>query len=111
MAAVDNSLVLRAPVNAVLSGDNTIVAAPGANKLIVVHSIYIVASAVVTVNVKSAAAGTIHVPNIKLADAGQYLTGFDEKGLFECDVNALLNFNTTVINAVYGMVSYIIKTL
>lgn len=106
---VDGYRLAQDTISAVDAGDNTLVSAPGAGKVICVHHIFISANAAVTIDFTDGAGGTVLVENIKLADTGGFEMGPWDKTLFPVSANTALVANANAANAVYGTISYTIR--
>jgi hypothetical protein len=96
-------------VNATSDGDNTVIAAPGANKRIRVLGYQLrFVGAGLAVTVKSGAAGTVHLDEVGAAAPGQRLdyTGTVDGQAFNCDPNAALVVNNAAGADTLGHVTY-----
>lgn len=109
-----NNLTAVTPVHAVIdaatSGDNTIVAAQGASNIIVVHQVFLVASAAVTARFESAAGGTALTGQMQLAANSGFVLPFSPVGWFKTAANALLNLELSGAVSVDGSIGYSVVT-
>jgi hypothetical protein len=105
-----NTAVQYAAIDHAGSGDNTILAAQGAGKKIRVLSVFLVASAAVTVRFESGASGTALTGQMSLAANGGFVLPYNEFGWFETGANALLNLELNAANSVDGGFSYVVVT-
>jgi hypothetical protein len=100
--------ILVAAINHADSGDNTIVAALGAGKRIVVLSVMVRADAAVDVRFEDGAGGTAFTGQIPLTAVGD---GFTHSGgmmpLWLCSENTLLNMELSGAVNVHGTVTYL----
>ena len=96
----------KAVIDISASGDNTVVAAVAAKKL-VVTSICLIAAGTVTLTVKSGAAGTAITGPLPLAVNTGFSSGFDPAGHFQTAAGALLNLSLSAAVAVGGWLTYI----
>lgn len=79
--------------------DTSLVAAPGANRQIVVHSLYISSDGAETVTVES---GTGNLRwRADLAATSQTVSAESERGLFRCAANEALTYSTTTTTNVF----------
>jgi hypothetical protein len=103
-------------VNATADGNNTVVAAPGANKKIVVLGYQLRMVGAVggeAITVRSGTAGTIHLSELAAATPGARIAyaGDNEGPAFVCDENALLNINTAAGGDVLGHLTYVVRSM
>jgi hypothetical protein len=96
-----------AAINAASSGDNTILAAQGAGKKIVVTSVAIVSDGTVDIRWESGASGTALSGQIPL-QAREGYSASDPYGLFETAANALLNLELSAAVNVHGHIAGIV---
>lgn len=99
-------------VNATADGDNTVIAAPGAGKRLVIVSFQLQITAVaVTLTLRSGAAGTIHATFSGVAAGVQTFTfrGDRDSPAFICDANTAFNINNGVALDTLGFVVYMIE--
>jgi len=94
-------------IDAASSGDNTIQAAAGAGIKIRVLSLFVVASAAVTVRFESAAGGTALTGQMQLAANGGFVLPYNPNGWFETADNALLNLELSGAISVDGGLQYV----
>lgn len=87
------------------SGDNTILAAVSSKK-IRVHSLFLVASAAVTVRFESGASGTALTGQMQLAANGGFVLPFNPVGWFETATTTLLNLELSGVTSVDGSLQY-----
>lgn len=87
------------------SGDNTIVAAVASTK-IRVTSLFLVASAAVTVRFESAAGGTALTGGMQLAANGVLSLPYNPEGWFETVAGELLNLELSGATSVDGGLTY-----
>ena len=100
--------VLHAVIDHAASGDNTIVAAVAAKRILVV-AYTIVAAGAVTVRWESGASGTALTGQMSLAANGGVSTGEAMGGQFApCATNTLLNLELGGAVSVDGHVSYVL---
>lgn len=95
-----------AAIDVASSGDNTLVAAVSAKKIRVV-SLYLVASAAVTVRFESGASGTALSGQMQLAANGGFVLPFNPAGWFETAADALLNLELSGNTSVDGGLGYV----
>ena len=94
-----------AVIDAATSGDNTLVAAVTGKKIRVL-SLFLVASAAVTVRFESGAGGTALTGQMSLAANGVLSLPFNEQGHFETAAAALLNLELNGATSVDGALTY-----
>ena len=108
------NLTTLAPASAVIdaasSGDNTIVAAAGASNIILVHQVFLVAAASVTVRFESGASGTALTGQMQLAANSGFVLPFSPVGWFQTAANTLLNLELSGATSVDGVISYTVIT-
>ena len=95
-------------INATADGDNTIVAAPGTKRRLLVHGFCLTGQTTAgTALLRSGAAGTIH-GDFSLGTAGGVNLGgsIKDDALFACDTNAALVINNSAGLDVRGHVVY-----
>ena len=97
-------------IDAATSGDNTLLAAQGAGNKIRVLSLFLVASAAVTVRFESGAGGTALTGQMSLAANGGFVLPFNPAGWFETAANTLLNLELSGATSVDGSFQYIVVT-
>lgn len=97
-------------IDAAISGDNTLLAAQGVGNKIRVHSLYLIASAAVTVRFESGAAGTALSGQMVLAANGGFVLPFNPAGWFETAANTLLNLELSGAISVDGGFQYTVVT-
>lgn len=95
-----------AAIDAATSGNNTIVAAQGAGNIILVHQVFMVASATVTVRFESGADGAALTGQMNLAANGGFVLPFSPVGWFKTAANTLLNLELSSATSVDGVVGY-----
>ena len=95
-----------AVIDAATSGDNTIVAAVNPKKIRVL-SVFLVASAAMTVRFESGASGTALTGQMNLAANGGFVLPFNPSGWFETASNTLLNLELSSANSVDGSLVYV----
>lgn len=100
--------VLNAVISAANSGDNTIVAAPGAGLRIRVLSYFYKVTSAVNVRFESGAGGTALTGIVPYGAEGGVAKDSDSDGLFECAVNTLLNMELSGAVQVSGHLNYVI---
>jgi hypothetical protein len=93
-------------IDAATSGDNTLLAAV-ASKKIRVLSLYLVASAAVTVRFESGASGTALSGQLSLAANGGFVLPYNPVGHFETATNTLLDLELSGAISVDGGFTYI----
>lgn len=103
--------IQRVSVNAAADGDNTVIAAPGAGKaILVVGGRLRAVGAATLVILRSGAAGTIHADfnAAAAAPATQADLGFShpDSGVFQVDTNTALVINNTAGVDTFGFISY-----
>lgn len=107
---IQNGLVALTPkfaiIDAATSGDNTLLAAVASKKIRVV-SLYLVASAAVTVRFESGAGGTALSGQMNLAANGGFVLPYNPVGWFETASNTLLNLELSGAISVDGGFTYI----
>lgn len=107
---IQNGLVALTPkfkeIDAATSGDNTILAAVTSKKIRVV-SLYLVASAAVTVRFESGASGTALSGQMQLAANGGFVLPYNPVGWFETASGVLLNLELSGAISVDGGFTYI----
>lgn len=98
-------------VNATSDGDNTIVAAPGAGKRILVLNYQLRFVGAGAYTIKSGAGGTTHLEEVGVAAPGTRLTfsGDLESGAFLCDDNAALVVNNVAAGDTLGHLAYLVR--
>lgn len=101
----DYRVVDSVPIDAALSGDNTLVAAV-AGKKIRVLSVTLIASAAVNVRFESGAGGTALTGQMNLAANGGFSAAHEPYGHFETAVGALLNLELSGAVSVDGWLVY-----
>jgi hypothetical protein len=97
-------------IDAASSGDNTLVAAQGTSNIILVHQVFLVASAAVTVRFESGAAGTALTGQIQLAANQGFVLPFSPVGWFKTAANTLLNLELSGATSVDGSLAYTVVT-
>lgn len=109
-----NNLTAVTPTMAVIdhavAGDNTLVAAQGAGNIILVHQVFLIASAAVTVRFESGAGGTALTGQMVLAGSGGFVLPFNPVGWFKTAPNALLNLELSGAVSVDGVLGYTVVT-
>lgn len=105
-----NATIRTVAVSATADGDNTLVAAPGKDKIIVVLGYqlrFVGAGAFV---VKSGASGTTHLEEVGVAAPGTRLAynGTLDGPAFRCDVNQALVVNNFATGDTLGHVTYVV---
>lgn len=108
MCPAANDDYLYAVIDDAGSGDNTLIAAAGANIKIRVLAYVLVASAAVDARFESGAAGTALTGAMELAAATGVSAGFNPAGHFETAANALLNLELSGAVSVDGHITYIL---
>lgn len=105
--------VLHARVNATADGDNTLVAAPGAKKQIVVLGYQFRFIGAGAFTVRSGAAGTIHLEEVGVASPGQRNSypGTVDGPAFVCDENTALVVNNFATGDTLGHLTYFIRNM
>lgn len=102
--------IQRVNASATGDGDNTVIAAPGVGKAILVLGMRLRAVGAATlVIVKSGAAGTVHADFTAAAAAPGavlQLPSDVELGVFQCDANQALVINNTAGVDTFGPISY-----
>lgn len=93
-----------ADINDAGSGDNTLIAAQGAGKKILVTSVLIISDGTVDVRFESGASGTALTGQMPL-QAREGFFAHDPWGLFETAANALLNLELSAAVNVHGFVA------
>lgn len=93
-----------ADINDAVSGNNTIIAAQGAGKKILITSVVIVSDGTVDVRFESTAGGAALTGQIPL-QAREGFSANDPYGLFETAANALLNLELSAAVNVHGWVA------
>ena len=93
-------------IDAASSGDNTLVAAVSSKKIRVL-SLFLVASAAVTVRVESGAGGTALTGQMQLAANGGFVLPFNPVGWFETAATTLLNLELSGAISVDGSLVYV----
>lgn len=98
-------------VNATADGDNTLVAAPGAGKRILVLNYQLRFVGAGAFTVKSGAGGTTHLVETGVASPGARVTfnGDLESGAFLCDENAALVVNNFATGDTLGHLAYLVR--
>lgn len=115
MHGVNPRSVQTVRVLATSDGDNTVVAAPGAGKRILVLGYqlrYLGAVGGEAVTIRSGAAGTIHYSEVAATTPGARppsYVGDLESPAFLCDDNALLNINNAAGADTIGHITYVIR--
>lgn len=104
-------LVGYARVSATSDGDNTVIAAPGAGKAILVLNFllrFVGAAGGEAVTIRSGTAGTIHLTEVAAVTPGGRLSFFGDPdvGAFLLDANSALNINNAAGADVLGFLSY-----
>lgn len=107
----NNKLVRYTAVSATADGDNTVIAAPGAGKAILVLNYSFRMLGAVggeAVTVRSGAAGTVHLVEVAATTPGARVThqGDPEVGAFLLDANTALNINNAAGADVFGHLAY-----
>lgn len=98
---------LHAVIDHATSGDNTIVAAPGAGKKIRVIGFFLVAGGAVTARFESGASGTALTGQMSLAANGGVVSAYNPGGCFaDCAANTLLNLELGGAVSVDGALTY-----
>lgn len=92
-------------IDAATSGENTLIAAV-VSKKIRVHSLYLVASAAVTVRFEDGAAGTALSGQMQLGANGGFVLPFNPYGWFETSSNTLLNLELSGAISCDGGIQY-----
>ncbi len=102
--------IQRITANALNDGDNTVIAAPGVGRAILVLGLRLRAVGAATlVVVRSGAAGTTHIDFTAAAAAPGTIVGFDshpDVGAFLLDANSALVINNTAGVDTFGFISY-----
>lgn len=97
-------------VDVASSGDNTLVAAQGSGNIILVHQVFLIASAAVTVRFESGAGGTALTGQMQLAANSGFVLPFNPVGWFKTSANALLNLELSGAVSVDGVLGYTVVT-
>lgn len=97
-------------IDAATSGDNTLLSAQGSGNKIRVHSLFVVASAAVTIRFESGAGGTALTGQMQLAANGGFVLPFNPVGWFETAGNTLLNLELSGAISVDGNFQYTVVT-
>ena len=109
-----NNLTSVTPVHLAIdnatSGDNTLVAAAGSGNIILVHQVFLVASATVTVRFESGAGGTALTGQMQLAANSGFVLPFSPVGWFKTAANTLLNLELSGAVSVDGSLCYTVVT-
>lgn len=98
-------------ISASSSGNNTILAAAGANQKIVVLSYVLVAATAVAVKFQSGAGGTDLCGAMTIggaSDSGGIVVPFSPQGHFKTAANTLLNLNLSGAIQVSGHLTYVV---
>lgn len=88
------------------SGDNTLIAAVASRKIRVL-SVFLMASAAVTIRFESGAGGTALTGQMQVAANGGFALNFNPVGHFETAVNTLLNLELSGAISVDGCITYV----
>jgi len=102
--------VFRDIISGSTSGDNTLIAAPGAGKVIRVVSINFIAAAAVGVVIEDSITGPDLTGNMPIA-ANSGMIVKDDDGIFEAGDNELLNMRLDAAVQVSGFINWIEITL
>lgn len=109
-----NNLTAVTPTFAVIdhavSGDNTLVSAQGSGNIILVHQVFLVASAAVTVRFESGTGGTALTGQMQLSANGGFVLPFNPVGWFKTAANTLLNLELSGAVSVDGVLGYTVVT-
>jgi hypothetical protein len=94
-------------VQATADGDNTVIAAPGAGKAIVVFGFVLTGQTTAgTALLRSGAAGTVHADLSLGTSGGVDFQGTERNPAFICDTNAAFVINNSAGLDTKGMVQY-----
>ena len=93
-------------IDAASSGDNTLVAAVGSNKIRVV-ALFLIAAGAVNARFESGAAGTALTGQMNLIANSGFSLPYNPAGWFETGVNVLLNLELSAAVSVDGSITYI----
>jgi hypothetical protein len=109
-----NNLTAVSPVRIIIdhavSGDNTLVAAAGASNIILVHQLFLVAAAAVTVRFESGTGGTALTGQMNIAANQGFVLPFSPIGWFQTAANTLLNLELSSATSVDGCLVYTVIT-
>ncbi len=104
-------LVNRVAIDVAGSGNNTLVAAPGAGFKLRVHDVVLISAGTVTARFEDGANGTALTGQMNLAVNTGFAPGFSPVGHFECSENTLLNLELSGAISVDGWLVYqIVRT-
>lgn len=92
------------------SGDNTIVSAQGTGNMILVHQLFLVAAAAVTIRFEGGAGGTGLTGQMQVAANSGFVLPFSPIGWFRTAANVLLNLELSGAVSADGVLGYSVVT-